>query len=185
MKLLCFLGFSIVGIFALSCAAVQTTAQVAPLPQEQVVLSNLSPPIYPPLARAARVSGDVEIAVRIRQDGSLESAEVVRGHPLLKAAAIDSARQSKFECHQCREVLTSYSILYSFGYTTTQRCCQPQESSAGTEQGAEPRTGITQSQNHITILTEPFCICDPRADVIKVRSLKCLFLWHCGKRYGL
>jgi hypothetical protein len=55
-----------------------------------------------------------------------------------------------------------------------------------TEQGAEePRVGITQSQNYITILTDPLCICDPRADIIKVRSAKCLFLWHCGKRYGL
>jgi TonB family protein len=185
MKLLCFLGLSTVGMFALSFAAVQTSAQVAPASQEQVLLSKLSPPIYPPLAREVRVSGDVEIALRIRQDGSVESAEVVSGHPLLKAAAIDSARQSKFECHECREAVTPYSILYSFGYTASQHCCQPQEDSAATEQGAEPLAGITQSQNHITILTEPLCICDPSADVIKVRSPKCLFLWHCGKRYGL
>ena len=126
-------------------------------------------------------SARVEIALRIRQDGSVESAEVVSGPPLLKAAALDSARQSKFECHECREALTPNSILYTFGYRTTQDCCQSQESSAATEQGA----GITQSQSHITILTEPFCTCDPRADVIKVRSFKCLFLWHCGKRYSL
>jgi hypothetical protein len=177
--------FSAVGIFALSYAAAQTSAQVEPLPQEQVVLSKLLPPIYPPLARAARVSGDVEVALRIRPDGSVESAEVVSGHPLLKVVALDSAQHSIFECHECREPLTLYSILYSFGYTTTQHCCQPQENTAATEQGAEPRTEVTQSHNHITILTEPFCICDPGADVIKVRSMKCLFLWHCGRRYGL
>jgi TonB family protein len=173
------------GISGLWCAATQTFAQVAPFPQGQVVLSKLSPPIYPPLARVARVSGDVEIALRIRQDGSVESAEVVRGHPLLKAAALDSARQSKFECHDCQEAPSPYSVLYTFAYTTTQHCCQPQERSSAPEQGAEPQAGITQSQNHITILTEPFCICDPSADVIKVRSAKCLFLWHCSKRYGL
>jgi TonB family protein len=185
MKLLCFLGLSVAGMFALSYAAVETSAQIPQSSQERALLSKLSPPIYPPLARAARVSGDVEVALRIRQDGSVESAEVVSGHPLLKAAAIDSARQSKFECHECREAVTPYSILYSFGFTTSQHCCEPQETSAATEQGAEPRAGITQSQNHVTILTEPLCICDPSADVIKVRSPKCLLLWHCGKRYGL
>jgi TonB family protein len=140
--------------------------------------SKLSPPIYPQLARVARVAGDVEIAIRIRQDGSVESAEVVRGHPLLKVAALESARQSKFECHDGQEATSRYSLLYTFEYTTTQHCCQPQESSSAPEQGAEPQLGITQSQSHITILTEPFCICDPGADVIKVRSAKCLFLWH-------
>jgi len=176
---------AVFGMFALSCAVILTPAQTATLPQREVVLSKLSPPVFPPSARVARVMGDVEIEVRIRQDGSVESAEVVNGHPLLKAAALDSARQSKFECHECRDALTSYSLLYSFGYTSTQDCCQAQEKSAPAEQGVEPRAGITQSQNHITILSEPFCICDPSADVIKVRSAKCLFLWHCGKRYGL
>jgi TonB family protein len=186
MKFRRLLAVSAFGVFALWCAAAQTSAQVVSLPQGQIILSELSPPIYPPLARAARVLGDVKIAVVIRQDGAVESAEVVSGHALLKEAALDSARKSKFECHECREVLTSYSILYTFGFTTTQHCCQSQESSAtGTEQGAEERAEITQLQNHVTILTEPLCICDPPADIIKVRSAKCLFLWHCTKRYGL
>lgn len=110
--------------------------------------------------------GDVEIALQIRQDGSIESAEIVRSaSPLLKEAALDSARQSKFECHECRDASTPYSVLYTFGYTTTQHCCQPREISAMPEQRAEAGPGITQSQNHITILTDPFCICDPSADV--------------------
>jgi TonB family protein len=121
------LAVSAFGVLTLWCAAAQASAQVAPSPQGQITLSEPSPPIYPPLARAARVLGDVEIAVRIRQDGTVESAEVVSGHPLLKAAALDSARRSKFECHECREVLTSYSILYTFGFTTTPHCCKGQK----------------------------------------------------------
>ena len=171
------------GIFGLWCPATQTLAQVARFPQGQAVLSKLSPPIYPPMARVARVSGDVEVALRIRQDGGVES--VVKGHPMLKAVALDSARQSKFECHHCQEAPSPYSVLYTFEYATMQHCCQPQESSYATERGEEPQARITQSQNHITILTEPICICDPAGDVIKVRSAKCLFLWHCSKRYGL
>lgn len=164
----------------LACATIPTPSQTAPLEHPEVVLSKLSPPIFPPLARAAHILGDVEIDVRIRRDGSVQSAEVVSGHPMLKAAALDSARQSKFECHECREALTPYSILYSFGYTTTQDCCKDQETSATADQEAQPRVG-TQSRNHITILTEPLCTCDPSADVVRVRAAKCLFLWRCGK----
>ena len=180
MSLRPILAFSIIGMFAFPTAKAQRPAQVTPLPQGQVVLSKLSSPLYPPLARVARVSGDVEIALQIRQDGSVKSAYVVSGHPLLKAAALDSAQSSTFECHHCREV-TPYSILYTFGFTTTQHCCQSQENSGS----AGPPVGITQSQNHVTILSDPLCTCDPGADIIKVRSLKCMFLWHCSTRYGL
>jgi TonB family protein len=180
MRLLRSIVFPAMAVFVPCCAPAQASAQITPTPQGQVALSRLSPPMFPPLARVARVSGDVEIALRIRQDGTVESAEVASGHPLLKAAALDSARQSKFDCHECGEAATPYSILYTFGYTTAQNCCQEEKSPA-----PEKDAGITQSPNHITILADPFCICDPGADVIKVRSAKCLFLWHCSKRYGL
>ena len=73
--------------FALLCAADESSAQVktsSDAPEQQVVLSKLSSPVYPPLARVARISGDVNLALRIRRDGSIESAEVVSGHPLLQ-----------------------------------------------------------------------------------------------------
>lgn len=37
---------------------------------EPVVLAKLSPPLYPRLARQARITGDVKMQVRIRQDGA-------------------------------------------------------------------------------------------------------------------
>lgn len=135
-------------------------------PQQRVFLSKLSPPIYPPLARVARVAGDVDLTLSIRQNGSIESARVVSGHPLLKQAALDSAMKSDFECHDCNEAVATYSLVYTFGLTT-----------------AESDTGVIQSQNHITILAEPVCICDPRAELnFKVRSAKCLYLWRCSLR---
>jgi TonB family protein len=157
-------------------AASQALGQTETPPQAQVVLSKLSPPTFPALARVARVMGDVEITLQIRQDGTVGSAEIVRSaSPLLKDAALDSARQSKFECHDCTLALTPYSIRYTFAYTN-QDCCKTQDSTAA---------GVTQSQNHVTVLTAPSCTCDPGADIVKVRSAKCLFLWHCAKRYGL
>lgn len=180
MKIRCALVLPLLGVGALWFGANQTSAQGSQTSQGQVVLSKLAPPAYPPLARAANVSGDVEIVVRIRQDGTIESAEVAGGHPLLKEAALDSARQSEFECHQCGEAPTPYSVLYTFGFTTQRPCCALQEAPAPAS--SKLHAGITQSQNRITILTDPFCICDPPDfSVKKVRSAKCLFLWHCGK----
>ena len=172
--------------FAFFCTASKLSAQVTPsseMPQQRVVLSKLSPPIYPPLARGARVTGNVELALRIRHDGRVESADVVSGHPLLKEAALDSAKRSEFQCHDCDGGAT-YSLIYTFGFTNTEHCCEP-EKAAGMEQTSVSQAGIVQSQNHVTILADPFCICDPSADVVRVRSPKCLFLWHCAKRYGL
>src|ERR1700734_3848159 len=58
-----------------------TTGSVAP--QGEIVLNKLSPPAYPPLARQARIGGDVKIQLEIRLDGSVASAKVISGHPML------------------------------------------------------------------------------------------------------
>lgn len=130
-----------IGVFGLLFFVVTTTlSQVAPGSEGQVTLSRLSPPVFPPLARVARVNGEVEIALQVRQDGSVESAAVVKGHPLLKAAALDSARQSEFECRECGEGLTAYTLLYTFAYTSTDSCCKPEEISQGTT-----HAGVTQA----------------------------------------
>ncbi len=50
-------------------------------------------PIYPPLARAARVSGVVRLVGVIAPDGTVRNLHVVSGHPLLVAAALAAVRQ--------------------------------------------------------------------------------------------
>ncbi len=50
-------------------------------------------PVYPPLARAARVSGVVRLVGIIARDGTVRDLQVVSGHPLLVAAALAAVRQ--------------------------------------------------------------------------------------------
>ncbi len=181
MKIRSLLICLMTGVFSLAHPQTETSARDTPsseAPQQRVVLSQLSPPIYPHSAIAMGASGDVEVVLRLRQDGSIESAEALSGHPLLKAAALDSARQSKFECHGCKKAITPYSVLYTFGFVTTHRCGS-QEKAAKGEPLTEQKARIVQSGSHITILTEPYCLYDPVE--VKTRSVKCLFLWHCGK----
>jgi TonB-like protein len=71
-------------------------------------------PLILTLARQARVAGDVDLMPAILPDGSVESAEVVGGHPRLTQAALDSAQRSQFECRGCSNTVTSYALKYTF-----------------------------------------------------------------------
>ena len=57
-------------------------------------------PVYPPLAKAARVSGAVVVEVTVDEDGNVISARAMSGHPLLKDAAVAAARQWTFAPHK-------------------------------------------------------------------------------------
>ena len=50
-------------------------------------------PIYPPLAKQARVSGVVELMGVLGVDGRIHEVRVLRGHPLLVRAAIEAVLQ--------------------------------------------------------------------------------------------
>jgi protein TonB len=54
------------------------------------------PPIYPPLARQARIQGTVVLKAKINQTGDVVSLELVSGHPMLAPAAIEAVKQWKY-----------------------------------------------------------------------------------------
>lgn len=54
-------------------------------------------PVYPPLARQARVQGSVVLQAVINREGKIEGLQVVRGHPLLVQAALDAVRQWRYQ----------------------------------------------------------------------------------------
>jgi protein TonB len=53
-------------------------------------------PVYPELARAARVSGVVIIEATIDEEGNVRDARVLRSIPLLDRAAVEAVRQWRF-----------------------------------------------------------------------------------------
>jgi protein TonB len=53
-------------------------------------------PIYPPLARQARVQGAVELRAIISKTGTIEKLVVVGGHPMLAAAAVEAVKQWRY-----------------------------------------------------------------------------------------
>jgi protein TonB len=53
-------------------------------------------PVYPPLARTARVQGSVVLSAIIGKDGTIQNLHVVSGHPLLTQAALDAVKQWRY-----------------------------------------------------------------------------------------
>lgn len=54
---------------------------------------NRVQPIYPPLARQARIDGVVQLHGVISREGRIVSLRVISGHPLLTKAALDAVSQ--------------------------------------------------------------------------------------------
>jgi TonB family protein len=54
-------------------------------------------PPYPALAKAAGAEGAVQVVITVNENGEVTTTEAVSGHPLLKEAAMDAARQWKFK----------------------------------------------------------------------------------------
>jgi TonB family protein len=82
--------------------------------QAVVVPTTVPQPVYPPIAISARVMGDVVITVLVRPDGSVASAAVESGAPLLREVALKAAQQAHYECRGCTESGTPYSLVFMF-----------------------------------------------------------------------
>jgi TonB family protein len=165
----------------LLCASAQDTDRGAATTDltPHAVLVELGDPIYPPLARQANVDGKVRVVVTVQPDGS-SSAEVVSGHPMLKQAALESAMKSRFECQNCTAAL-QYSLVYVFELNYEGDCCTAFNAPVHVDQ--KPQT-IDQgrAEMRIVLSTLHICLCDPSSDLIRFRSLKCLYLWKCALR---
>ena len=53
-------------------------------------------PAYPPLARSARIQGQVVLAAVITKAGMIENLRVLEGHPMLVRAALDAVSQWRY-----------------------------------------------------------------------------------------
>lgn len=77
---------------------------------------NLTTPTYPAAASSVRASGSVNIQVTIDENGNVISAQAVSGHPLLRQASEEAARNSKFKptLISGKPVQTTGIIVYNF-----------------------------------------------------------------------
>lgn len=60
---------------------------------QQAKLVRQPKPLYPPLARQARIQGVVRFTAVIGRDGSIQNLQLVSGHPLLVPSAQEAVKQ--------------------------------------------------------------------------------------------
>lgn len=77
---------------------------------------SLPKPVYPADAKAEKASGAVTVQVIIDEEGNVISAKAVSGHPLLRAASENAAREAKFNPTTLsgQPVKVSGVVVYNF-----------------------------------------------------------------------
>jgi periplasmic protein TonB len=59
------------------------------------LVHRVEPP-YPPLAKAARIQGAVQLRAMISKQGTIKNLQVLSGHPMLAGAAVEAVRQWRY-----------------------------------------------------------------------------------------
>jgi periplasmic protein TonB len=77
-------------------------------------------PVYPAIARAARMQGTVVLVAVINRDGSIQGLHAVSGPPMLVTAAMDAVRQWRYRPYmlgtQPVEVETQISVIFTLAH---------------------------------------------------------------------
>jgi len=76
-------------------------------------------PVYPPLARQARIQGAVVLRALISREGLIENLQILSGHPMLAQAAIEAVKQWRYRPYMLNgepiEVETQVTVNFSLG----------------------------------------------------------------------
>ena len=86
---------------------------------EEAKIISRPQPIYPALARQARITGSVVLHAIIGKDGTVSQLEVVSGHPLLVQSALDAVKQWRYQPEVLNgdpvEVDTTITVTFQLG----------------------------------------------------------------------
>ena len=78
-----------------------------------------TPPVYPPIAKAARVSGTVVLQATISKTGTIENLRVLSGPAMLTSAAVQAVQNWRYRPYLLNnepvEVETQVNVIFSLG----------------------------------------------------------------------
>ena len=81
------------------------------------LLIHREEPAYPPLARSARVQGDVVLSAVIGTNGEIQNLQLVSGHPMLVPAALAAVRLWRYKPYLLNgtpvEVETTITVIFT------------------------------------------------------------------------
>jgi periplasmic protein TonB len=76
-------------------------------------------PVYPEIARAARVSGIVVVECTIDPSGRVSDVRVLTGHPLLNPAAVEAVRQWRYTATRLNNVPVAVLMTVTVRFTVS------------------------------------------------------------------
>jgi protein TonB len=85
----------------------------------QGMLTLRTTPVYPPIAKTARVSGTVVLQATISKAGTIQNLRVVSGPQMLRQSALDAVRNWRYKPYMLNndpvEVESTVSVVFSLG----------------------------------------------------------------------
>jgi len=88
---------------------------------EAAQLISQTRPVYPPLAKQARIQGVVKFAAVIAADGTMRDLQVISGHPLLVPPAIEAVKTWKYRPTMLEGVPVEVSTQIDVNFTLTEQ----------------------------------------------------------------
>jgi protein TonB len=83
------------------------------------MLLQKTTPLYPPIAKAARVSGTVVLQATISKTGLIENLRVISGPAMLQQAALDAVKTWRYRPYLLNnepvEVETTVNVIFTLG----------------------------------------------------------------------
>jgi TonB family protein len=110
------------------------------------MLLEKTDPVYPPIARAARVSGTVVLQAAISKTGTIEGLHIVSGPEMLQQAAFDAVKTWRYRPYLVQgepvRVLTTINVIFSLSGADAALKAAPSDSAspAAEAQGNTPAT---------------------------------------------
>ena len=120
-------GGALGGVFGGMGNAPAPPAVKAPTPKKIAISSgvaqgnllNKTMPVYPAIAKAARIQGTVVLAATISKTGTIEGLHVISGPQMLQQAAIDAVRTWRYRPYLLNgepvEVETQVNVIFNLG----------------------------------------------------------------------
>ena len=119
-------------------------------------------PVYPEVAKQARIEATVILEVLVDEQGEVANVRVVRGHPALDQAAMDAVKQWRYSQTllngEAVPVITTVTVTFKLGGGTTfvAPADRPQPATAGQTAGREPlRVGGNVQESKVIRRVDP------------------------------
>jgi len=114
--------------------------------QPEPVLKVLAQPAYPPLARQARIQGQVRLEFVVNQNGEPVSVTVISGHPMLAPSAEASVWAWRFSMPKSNSLEDTH-LATTFDYVMSDL--------APNDFAASPPPAVFASFHHVTVTAIP------------------------------